>query len=171
MSLLSAARDGKRLAFLQWSGHATLYVADLEAGGTRMAHERHLTLSESSDFLSDWSPDSKSVIFWSNRDGDNAIYRQRLDEDTPQLLVTSQDQLGVGCVSPDGKWFIYFLAKESKNPPHQAQLMRVPLAGGISETILTVNRLEGWGLRQRPIGSVPARGTERRSQGSHHHGV
>lgn len=144
MSVISATKDGKRLAFLQWSGHATLYVADLRAGGTRMDHERHLTLNESSDFFGDWTPDSKSIVFWSNRDGQNGIYRQRLDDDTPQLLVTSKDQLGVGCVSPDGKWFIYFLAKESKDPRQQAKLMRVPLAGGTSQTILMTNRLKGW---------------------------
>jgi eukaryotic-like serine/threonine-protein kinase len=152
MSVISATKDGKRLAFLQWSGHATLYVADLKASGTRMDHERHLTLSESSDFFGDWTPDSKSIVFWSNRDGQNAIYRQRLDDDMPQLLVTSRDQLGVGCVSPDGKWSIYFLAKESKDPRQQAQLMRVPLAGGTSQTILTTNRLEGWDCAKDPQG-------------------
>jgi Tol biopolymer transport system component len=152
MSVISATKDGKRLAFLQWSGHATLYVADLKASGTRMDHERHLTLSESSDFFGDWTPDSKSIVFWSNRDGQNAIYRRRLDDDTPQLLVTSKDQLGVGCVSPDGKWSIYFLAKESKDPRQQAQLMRVPLAGGTSQTILTTNGLEGWDCAKDPQG-------------------
>src|SRR5439155_9663456 len=138
MSMLSATKDGKRLAFLEWSGNATLYVADLRTSGTRMGPERHLTLSESSDFLGDWTPDSQSIVFWSNRDGHNAIYKQRIDEDTPQLLVASVDQLGVGCVSPDGKWFIYFLAKKSKDALPPAQLMRVPLAGGESQRILTV---------------------------------
>ena len=152
MSPLSATKDGKRLAFLEWTGNATLYVADLKTGETRMGPERHLTLSESNDFLGDWTRDGKSIVFWSNRDGHNGIYKQLIDEDSPQLLVSSEEQLGVGCVSPDGKWFIYFFARKSKDPAQPAELKRVPLTGGASETILTVDRLEWWECARIPEG-------------------
>ena len=55
-------------------------------------------------------------------------------------------------MSPDGKWFIYFLAKKSKDALQQAQLMRVPLAGGTSQTILTTSRLEGFDCAKDPSG-------------------
>jgi len=99
MSPLSTTKDGKRLAFLEWTGNATLYVAELKTGETRMGPERHLTLSESNDFLGDWTRDSKSIVFWSNRDGHNGIYKQLIDEDSPQLLVSSEEQLGWLCES------------------------------------------------------------------------
>lgn len=44
MGGVSFSDDGKRLAFLEWSGHPALYVADLRDGGTRIINERHFTV-------------------------------------------------------------------------------------------------------------------------------
>lgn len=83
MSEVSLTKDGKRLAFLQRSGHPVLYVADLHAGGTRITNERHFTGSASDEVWADWTPDSKALIFVSNRTGRAAIYRQPLTEREP----------------------------------------------------------------------------------------
>src|SRR5262249_39951457 len=82
MSDLTATEDGKRLAFLEWSGHPALYVADLDSGGTRITNERHFTGIDSSEMWADWTRDSKSLIFLSNRGGRPGIYRQPLNQDT-----------------------------------------------------------------------------------------
>ena len=72
------------------AGHPTVYVADLQANGTRITKERHLTLTESMDVVADWTPDSRSILFWSNRNSQAGIYRQTLDEYAPKLLMTTQ---------------------------------------------------------------------------------
>ena len=110
MDPTSVTADGKKLAFLQMAGHPTVYVADLQTNGTRITKERHLTLTESMDVVADWTPDSRSVIFWSNRNSQAGIYKQTLDEDTPKLLMTTQQDLNICCVTPDGQWFIYMLS-------------------------------------------------------------
>ena len=71
MSQISFTADGKRLAFLEWASHShtTVDVAELHDGGTRVSNLRHFTLSDSTDWPCDWTPDSNILIFHSNRDG------------------------------------------------------------------------------------------------------
>ena len=42
MNPTSATADGKKIAFLQYFGHPTVYVADLESGGKHIGGLRHL---------------------------------------------------------------------------------------------------------------------------------
>jgi Tol biopolymer transport system component len=147
MSDVSVTKDGKYLAFQQWSGHPALYVADLDAGGTRIVNERHFTGSESAELWADWTRDSKSLIFLSNRSGRLGIYRQVLDADTSESLVSPQNGLAACCVSPDGKWLIYRVHDGLPTQLSSAaeEVMRVPLTGGASEKMFPVKRLMWWG--------------------------
>ena len=138
MSHISFTNDGKKLTFIEWAYRSTIDAADLQAGGRRIANERHFTLTESGDYPIDWTPDSKKIIFVSNRSGHYEFYLQPLDEDTAQVLV---DAPGSSCcVSPDGRWFIYLT--HGKSGDNSAwQLMRAPIAGGPSQEILTLKNL------------------------------
>ena len=104
---ISVTADGKRLAFLEWESHGTSYMADLVAGGTQILKPRRFPASESSDTAQDWTPDSKAIIFTSNRTGHGNIYKQYLEKDTAEPLVTEGDA-GDARVTPDGKWVLYF---------------------------------------------------------------
>src|SRR5215469_1454596 len=79
MGQFSFTADGKWLAFLEWASHSntTIDVAKLHDGGTQVSNLRHFTLSDSADWPCDWTPDSKTLIFHSNRDGHEAIYSSR----------------------------------------------------------------------------------------------
>ena len=145
----SVTADGKKLAYLQYAGHPTVYVADLD-GAASISNERHFTLNESRDVLADWSLDGKSIIFWSNRNGLMGIYKQQLEEDAAEKLVTAQTGLSACCVTPDGRWFIYLLDPESTASSRSPQLMRVPITGGASEEIFPVRNLSGWGCAKFP---------------------
>jgi serine/threonine protein kinase/Tol biopolymer transport system component len=125
--------DEKSLAFLGWAKQLTAFAADLEAGGTRLRNSRRLTLDESNNNPLDWTPDSKAVIFFSNRSGHEGIYKQALDSDTPELLTSSSPGFNAARVSPDGKWIISHLLPKTKGEP--VQLVRVPLKGGFPELI------------------------------------
>jgi len=59
---LSATTDGKRLAFQEWAGHASVYVADLQANGTRITTPGRLTVSDSWNVPSAWTADGKAVV-------------------------------------------------------------------------------------------------------------
>ena len=62
--------DGKRLVFGRVSGQYDVYVGDLEAGGRRLKMPpRRLTLDERNDAPTAWTPDSKAILFHSDRSG------------------------------------------------------------------------------------------------------
>jgi Tol biopolymer transport system component len=106
MGSMSVTADGKRLAFLKWAGKQTSFWADLAEGGTRILRQRHFPLSESSEGAVDWTPDGKAIFFISFRSGNYGIYRQSLDQDIAEPVVTE----GYGRdprVTPDGKNILY----------------------------------------------------------------
>jgi hypothetical protein len=47
----------------------TIHLADVEAFGARLRNVRRYTLDESTNYTQDWTNDSTSVIFTSNRSG------------------------------------------------------------------------------------------------------
>jgi len=134
----SATADGKRVAFLESSGHGTAYVADLEAGGTRLRNPRHFTLDEGNDAIAAWTADSKAVILTFNRGDHYGLYKQSLSGDTPEPIVTNgAGQLESAFLSPDHKWIIVQVRSiPGGNVP--VQLRRVPMTGGSSDLILSM---------------------------------
>jgi serine/threonine protein kinase len=135
----SATADGKRLAFLEWSLHGTSYVADLEAGGTRLIHSRHFTLDEGNDFIASWTADSKTVIVGVNRGDHYEIQRQLLSADTPEPVVSGAGGIEDANLSPDGKWVIVQVRSVAAELSTPVQLMRVPITGGSPELIFQID--------------------------------
>ncbi len=135
----TAADDGRRLAFRRWTALATINMADLVAGGNLRNSQRHFTLTESFDWPLAWARDSQSLIIVSNRTGMNEIYRQLLDQNDPQLLVSGQPGVTDAEVSPDGKWVLFLRSDDPADDSSPAHLMRVPLAGGPPEELSTAS--------------------------------
>jgi Tol biopolymer transport system component len=132
---LSATTDGRQIAFQEWAGHASVYVADLQANGTRITPPSQLTVSERWNVPSAWTADSRAVIFSSKFNGEVGIFRQRLDEDTPQPLVTGLESVSDRTpLSPDGSWFLFTATPSGPSPTEQ--LMRIPIVGGSPQPIV-----------------------------------
>ncbi len=132
----SVTEDDKSLAFLGWADRKSVYVAEVEGGGARIQNPRQFTLDESDNYVLDWAPDSKSVIFSSSRDGKGGLYRQGLNEDTPQLIA--HFSMYPSRVTPDGKWVLGTLETPGVNPP-VSKLVRVPITGGAPEPLFPVS--------------------------------
>jgi serine/threonine protein kinase len=141
MSSISSTSDSKRLVFLKQSNEYSVYVAGLAPGATSITPPKHLTLTAAEEFPSAWSPDSKSIIFVSNRDRTWGFYRQPLNEAPATPIQTGIDSEGLGYifprVSPDGKWLIYAAFRKAYEPGNKVDLLRVPAAGGPTEKILS----------------------------------
>jgi eukaryotic-like serine/threonine-protein kinase len=138
ISWFSATSDGKRLVFLESRNQASVYVADLQAGGKRITNPTRFTLDEGWNNPSAWTADGKTFLFYSNRSGTEAIFKQSLGQDAAESLVTVKPPEGVGggaCLSPEGSWIFY--GPEAGGPSAPAKLMRVPVAGGTSQVVLT----------------------------------
>ena len=138
---ISGTVDGKRLAVQKYSGQRNVYVGQLEAGGRRLKSPRRLTLDERDDFPGAWTPDSKAVLFWSNRNGTSDIFRQANDQDSAEPVVTGPGDKTMPVVSPDGSWILYATGEQGcyiypgpRSSP--SRIMRVPTFGGPAEVVL-----------------------------------
>jgi dipeptidyl aminopeptidase/acylaminoacyl peptidase len=140
-----ATADGRRLVFCRFTDVQTdVYVGDLEPGGARLKRSpRRLTLDERNDNPSAWTPDSKAVLFMSDRTGSYNIYRQDLDQDAAERLVASSQMDLAPRMTPDGKWITYvrFAKPDDIWTSAPSQLMRVPISGGPSALVLTAHGL------------------------------
>ena len=151
-SAISVTSDGKRLAYFRQAVEPDVYVADLDANGTRLSTPRRLTLDERADFPYSWTPDSKSVIFTSDRNGRFNIFRQGVHDAEPEILVRSDEDLAIPRLSPDGNSIIYLIT-----PPNGAsgeipsRLMRAPLEGGPPQLVL-----EAIGINNQQCARLPS---------------
>ena len=131
MSTPSVTADSKRVAFLKSSAYGASYLADLEEGGTRLINPRRVTSEEGGeDAISDWTADSKTVILILNRGDHYSLYRQSLNADAQESIVTSTTGglLEQAFVTPDGNWVIIEVWPITGG--ETVQLMRVPITGG-----------------------------------------
>jgi eukaryotic-like serine/threonine-protein kinase len=150
----NATADGKRLVFSRVNAQTDVYVSDLEAGGARLkTPPRRLTLDERKDWATAWTPDSKAVLFNSDRSGNYDIYTQALDQESAEPFVaTPQVDAGAG-LSADGAWIVYasFAKAEDAFTSAPVQLRRVPVSGGSSQLVLTAH-----GFYDNPCARAPA---------------
>jgi len=139
MNLSAFTADGKKLSFLKWKSHFATYLAELDGNGDRVANAKRFTLTETYDQPLDWTPDGKTLIFLSNRNGDSStgIYQQSPDEENPHLLLVSQS-VNWPRVTPDGKWLLYVDESPPKNGLNGATVKRLPLSSGEPEFVASV---------------------------------
>jgi hypothetical protein len=104
-----------------------------------------LSLNEAANRISGWTTDSNSIVFASNRDGAWGFYKQPLNSDSPEPIITGLEQIGeASSVTPDGRWVLYITDKNHQDQTSRRQLMRVPIDGGPAEMILSGLL---WGIR------------------------
>jgi serine/threonine protein kinase len=133
---LSASADGSRLCFLRSSAQSDIYVGVLQARGTRLASPHRLTLEGAYNGPAAWTPDSKAILFESNRYGHLRIYKQDTDKDTAELITSGPGTQQHPRMSPDGRWVLYLACDDTAGRPN-TRLMRIPLGGGTAQEILS----------------------------------
>jgi Tol biopolymer transport system component len=142
----SVTLDSKRLAFSQWRAHTSVYVADLQASGTRIKNPTRLTLDEVWNNPLGWTVDGKTVLFRSIRNSAWGLFKQSLGHDIAEPLITAkvdEDLEDRACLNPDGSWVFYMVRAKEGAPPAPGRLMRVPITGGSPQLVLTAN-IEEW---------------------------
>ncbi len=126
---LSVTRDGKLMALRRLNPQPDVYIAEIR-GDRVMGTPRRLTLDEGQDYPYSWTADSNAVIFVSDRDGRNHIYKQDIHDAQPQLLVGGSEDLLLPRLAPDGETILYLLGPRPEDRSHTVRLMRMPLRGG-----------------------------------------
>jgi Tol biopolymer transport system component len=105
--IMSASSDGKRLVLRKMTNQLQVYLGELTAGGTRMDPPRRLTNDEAFDFCTAWTPDSKAVLFSSERNDTWSIFKQGINQDTAEPVVTGAKGATVPRLSADDAWILY----------------------------------------------------------------
>ena len=126
---LSTTRGGDRLAFLKGPYQANVFVGELEEEGRALKNPRRLTLDDRNNLPTAWMPDSKAVLFHSDRNGKWEIFKQDLDERTAELLITDAQDCRAARISADGAWIIYFARNRDRmwSWSEPLTLMRAPV--------------------------------------------
>jgi serine/threonine protein kinase len=136
---LSRTADGKKLAFVRSSDLLTVYVAEFDAAKLSISTPRRITFTDDMSSPTAWTPDSKAVLIRSNREGSWGIYRQDLNSNAPEPIVTGLRnvpyELYDSPVSPDRNWILYD-AHDPSDSAAPVHLMRVPLSGGLPEQVI-----------------------------------
>ena len=129
---LSATQDSKRLVTFKWWNQRSVYVADYAR--SRLTNPRRLTLSDGQEYPVGWTADGKSIVFVSNRNGTWGIFKQALNKESAETIVTGLPHRVDARMSPDSSWILYQMFTGWT----AGRLMRVPVTGGPSELVLTI---------------------------------
>jgi DNA-binding winged helix-turn-helix (wHTH) protein/Tol biopolymer transport system component len=132
---LSITADGKRLVVWRANSEPEVFLAEIDPGTHRFKIPRRLVLDENGNIVSAWTPDSRAVLFASNRNGTWKLFRQQIDQVTPQVLVEGRD-IFMPRLNPDGQEILYLAGYNPDDPSRPVSVMRVPLAGGSPQLVL-----------------------------------
>jgi Tol biopolymer transport system component len=132
--------DESRFVFLNRRAQSDVYLGQLSSGGDEMKTPQRLTLDDRIDWPGGWSLDGKTVFLYSDRNGSFDIFKQGINDRSAESVVTDNEEKWAPQVSPDGKWVLYMQwPKVAESAPVPAgKLMRVPIAGGPSETVMGI---------------------------------
>jgi Tol biopolymer transport system component/DNA-binding winged helix-turn-helix (wHTH) protein len=133
---LTGTSDGRRLSTMKKSVQSDVHIGILERTGEGLKSVRRLTLDEHDDWPFGFTPDSKVVVFSSNRNGPVGIFKQSLDQDFAETISIGSGDAVHPTLSPDGLWILYAATPKAEGSSYSVRLMRVPLTGGVPQEIL-----------------------------------
>ncbi|HZQ51180.1 MAG TPA: protein kinase [Bryobacteraceae bacterium] len=135
MTGMTATPDGKRILVLRGSHDGAVYVGDFKEFPPLLSHLRRLTLDQTTNFPHAWMPDGRAVIFESNRNGRFDLYKQNVDQKTPETIVSMPPLTEMlAQMSPDRRWLLY-ATRDDQGGLRDFKLMRVPVEGGTPEEV------------------------------------
>ena len=135
VSQITGSLDGKVLIFRSDTWSPSVYVSSFSRDGALLA-KRRLTLDESVSIPSSWTPDSKSILFNSDRNGTPEIFKQAVSEPLASGLVASEAQLSQPSVTPDGSEILYISTPKSGSQEAPSSIFAVPMDGGAPRLVL-----------------------------------
>ena len=172
--VMDASADGKKLLFLRTNVQPAVYVSEIDKKTKTVSRPERLTLDDRRSFPYEWTPDAKSVLFVSNREGKFHIYRQEVGKGTPELIDTGINEPTILRLSPDRGSILYSsdtpvgqetkgaggeMAGGDKTADHHYvsnqnsgifRIMRVPLGGGESQKVLEWPQINNFQCAREP---------------------
>ena len=179
--VINMSADGKHAVFIRTNIAPAVFVADVDARTREIGKLQRLTMDERQSRPYEWTPDGKSVLYVSDREGTLHIFRQQIGAATPELVAGVQGSPNILRLNPERTEILYLTEAERKTAEagngapssqnsnvagHSAtstqpegefqsrnlRLMRVPLDGGISQLVL-----EDSGINNFQCARLPSR--------------
>jgi len=132
---LSVSGDGRRLVLWRANSFPQVFLAEIDGETGRFKTPRRLSLDESTNHVYAWTPDSRTVLFSSNRSGTTKLYRQAIDQAVPEVLVEGRG-LFLARLNPDGTRVLFVDGFNTLDPALPQRILSVPLAGGTPRVVL-----------------------------------
>jgi len=146
---LNTTADGKRLVLWRTNAPAEVFIVKRDAGSHQWKEPRRLTLDSNENIADAWTRDSKAVLFVSNRNGTWKLFKQAINESTPEVLVEGSG-ISLPRLSADGTQVLYLSASGSADVSFPASLMNKPLDGGAPHLILQEKGIINFECAQAP---------------------
>jgi DNA-binding winged helix-turn-helix (wHTH) protein/Tol biopolymer transport system component len=163
--IINVSADGKHAVFIRTNIAPAVFVAEVDARTREIGKLQRLTLDERQSRPYEWTPDGRSVLYVSDREGTLRIFRQQIGAATPELIAGVQGSPNILRLNPERTEILYLTEEEraatdgvsrlpvspnAKAAGHSAtntqpegefqsrslRLMRVPLDGGVSQAVL-----------------------------------
>jgi Tol biopolymer transport system component/DNA-binding winged helix-turn-helix (wHTH) protein len=149
---ITGSADGKALIFLRENLSANIYIGTLAEDGTHLLAHRRLTLDESVSLAWSWTPDSKAVLFFSDRNGTPEIFKQAIDQPLAESLMVGAEQISESRVTPDGSEILYISTPKSAGPETPSSIFAIPIHGGTPRLVLKDVRI--WNVQYAHLPST-----------------
>jgi DNA-binding winged helix-turn-helix (wHTH) protein/Tol biopolymer transport system component len=146
---LNTTADGKRLVLWRTKAPIEVFIARFDARARQFQEPRRLTLDENENYASAWTADSKAVLFISNRNGMWRLFKQGIDETTPEN-VGEAPIIDLPRLSPDGTEVLYLTASRPGATSGPVSVMGKPLAGGPPHRVVQDEGIGNYGCARAP---------------------
>ncbi|HEY1348020.1 MAG TPA: S9 family peptidase [Ktedonobacteraceae bacterium] len=114
MGQVALSPDGRRVAFVMHSmdraqneNHAALYLLHLDEQGRPCGEPRQLTSGVKNDSSPTWAPDSRRLLFLSDREEKNQLWLIDTDGGEASKLTDMLHGVSEAAWSPDGRWIAF----------------------------------------------------------------
>ena len=154
--VINMSADGMHAVYIRSNIAPAVFVADVDARPREIGKLQRLTLDERQSRPYEWTPDGKSVLYVSDREGTLRIFRQQIGAATPELITGVQGSPIILRLNPErteilylaeGKWNTSEVPSSQNSSATNTQpegefqsrnlrLMRVPLEGGVSQQVV-----------------------------------
>jgi Tol biopolymer transport system component len=132
----TGTNDGKVLSFLRENTVVSAYVGMLAPDDTHLLANKRRTFDENKNDPFAWTPDSKAILFHSNRNGTSEIFKQAIDQALPESMMASAEQLQQPRLTPDGSEILFISTPKSATPGTPSSIVAIPISGGPPRLVL-----------------------------------
>lgn len=143
-----ATADAHTLMLLRAEATDQLFLSELLRPNQWTALRR-MSLDQRTNTLWAWTPDSRSILFTSDRNGRSQLFRQAIDQPTPELLVSSPRTIRIARTLPDGTG-VLFSEMASPFPAGPIALKQVAFTGGQPRKVLEESGINNFQCARLP---------------------